>query len=83
MEGSFPIALLEALVRLDEQIMKLEEASVDEPDEDKQVLLVQDILQRAGNVVAEFRNVWAVYDDMEAVPSAQMELDLPTAKDDK
>ena len=81
MEGSFPIGLLEALVGLDDQIIKLEKASVDEPDEAKQVLLVQDILQGAGDVIAQFRDVWAVYEGMEAEPSEQMELDLPTIED--
>ena len=78
MQSNFPVGLLERLVALDERIIELEKASTDDnPSEDEQVVIVQDVLQYAGAVVAEFREVWAVYEVSEE-DVQEMDLLTPT-----
>ena len=73
MDVNFPIRLLDALVRLDEHVILLEKASSENPDENEQSVIVRDMMQQAGVVNAEFRAVWAVYDEPEEAKEVENE----------
>ena len=83
LDSDFPLNLLNSLVWMDSCTRVMEAVEVDEDGGDSGITpeMVQNLMQAAVGVVAEFRQDWAVYKNVEVGDPNQGELDLKVMPD--